>query len=44
MVAMEGPMEDRTAENRQHVKDMIKRYWAHTTKAHEEAAAAANIL
>ena len=44
MVAMAGPMEDRMAENRQHVKDMIKRYWAHMTKVHEKAAAAANIL
>ena len=44
MVAMAGSMEDRTEEKKKHVKEMIKRYWAHTTKAHEEAAAAANIL
>ena len=44
MVALAGPMEEHTEEDRKHVRDMIKRYWAHTTKAHEEAAAAANIL
>ena len=26
------------------MKDLIKRYWAHTARAHEEAAAAASIL
>ena len=36
MVEIAGPME-------KHVKEMIKRYWAHTTKAHEEAAAAVNL-
>ena len=44
MVEIAGPMEEHIAENRQHVKDMIKRYYAHTTKAQEEAAVAANIL
>ena len=39
-----GTMENRTPEDRQHVKDMIKRYWAHTARAHEEAGAAASIL
>ena len=32
------------AEQKQHIKDLIKRYWAHTAKAHEEASAAASIL
>ena len=44
MAALAGPMEERTEEDRKHVRDMIKRYWVHTTKAHEEAAVAANIL
>ena len=44
MVAIVAPMEDRTVEKKKHVKEMIKRYWAHMTKAHEEATAAANIL
>ena len=44
MVEIAGAMEDRTPEDRQHVKDLIKRYWAHTTRAHEEAATAASIL
>ena len=44
MVAMAGPMEEHTAKNRQHVKDMIQCYWAHTSKVHKEASAAANIL
>ena len=39
-----GAMENRTPEDRQHVKDLIKRYWAHTARAHEEAGAAASIL
>ena len=39
-----GAMENRTLEDRQHVKDLIKRYWAHTARAHEEAGAAASIL
>ena len=37
-------MEECTAEDRKHVRDLIKHYWAHTSKAHEEAAAAASIL
>ena len=37
-------MEECTAEDRQHVRNLIKRYWAHTSKAHKEAAAAASIL
>ena len=44
MVEIAGPMEEKTAEDKKHVKEMIKRYWAHTTKAHEEAMAAANLL
>ena len=44
MVEIAGEIENRTPEDRQHVKDVIKRYWAHTTRAHEEAAAAASIL
>ena len=37
-------MEERTAEDRQHVRDLIKCYWVHTSKVHEEAAAVASIL
>ena len=44
MVEIAGGMENRTLEDRQHVKDLIKRYWAHTSRAHEEAAVAASIL
>ena len=44
MVEIAGEMENRTPEDRQHVKDLIKCYWAHTTRAHEEAAVAASIL
>ena len=44
MVEIAGEMENRTPEDRQHMKDLIKCYWAHTTRAHEEAAVAASIL
>ena len=44
MVEIAGEMENRTPEDRKHVKDLIKHYWTHTTWAHEEAAAAASIL
>ena len=44
MVDLAGSMEESTAEHKQHVQDLIKRYWAHTAKAHEEASAAASIL
>ena len=44
MVEIAGEMENRTPEDRQHVKDLIKHYWAHTTRAHKEAAVAASIL
>ena len=44
MMDIAGQMEERTAEDRKHVRDLIKCYWAHTSKAHEEAAAAASIL
>ena len=44
MVEIAGEMEHRTLEDRQHVKDLIKRYWAHTSRAHEEEAVAASIL
>ena len=44
MVEIAGPMKEKTEEEKKHVKEMIKRYWAHTAKAHEEAAAAANLL
>ena len=37
-------MEELSEEQKKHVKDLIKRYWAHTSRAHEEAAAAASIL
>ena len=44
MVEIAGAMEKRMPEDRQHMKDLIKCYWAHTTRAHEEAAVAASIL
>ena len=44
MVEIVGPMKEKTEEEKKHVKEIIKRYWAHTAKAHEEAAAAANLL
>ena len=44
LVDIAGEMEGSTEEHKKHVKDLIKRYWAHTSKAHKEAAAAANIL
>ena len=44
MVEIAGEMEKHTPEDRKHVKELIKRYWTHTTQAHEEAAAAASIL
>ena len=44
MVEIAGEMEKRTPEDRKHVKELIKCYWTHTTRAHEEAAAAASIL
>ena len=37
MAVIAGPMEERTEEDRKHIRYMIKRYCAHTTKAHEEA-------
>ena len=44
MVEIAGPMKEKTEEDKKHAKEMIKHYWAHTAKAHEEAAAAANML
>ena len=44
MIQIAGPMEEETEEKRKHVRDLIKRFWAHTSKAHEESAAAASIL
>ena len=44
MIDIAGQMEERTVEDRKHVRDLIKHYWAHTSKAHEEAAAALGIL
>ena len=44
MVEIAGKMENHTPKDRKHVKDLIKCYWAHTTRAHEEAAVAASIL
>ena len=37
-------MEEETEEKWKHVRDLIKRFWAHTSKAHEESAAVASIL
>ena len=44
MVEIAGEMENHMLEDRQHVKDLIKCYWAHTTPVYEEAATAASIL
>ena len=44
MFDIAGEMEKRMPEDRKHVRELIKRYWTHTTQAHEEAAAAASIL
>ena len=44
MAEIAGEMENCTPEDRKHVKDLIKHYWTHTPRAHEEAAAAAGIL
>ena len=44
MMDIARQMEEHTAEDRKHVRDLIKCYWVHTSKAHEEAAAAASIL
>ena len=44
MMDIAGQMEEGTVEDRKHVRDLIKRYWAHTSKAHEEAAATVSIL
>ena len=44
MVEIAGPLKEKTEEEKKHVKEIIKQYWAHTAKAHEEAAAAANLL
>ena len=33
MMDIAGQVEERTAEDRQHVRDLIKHYWAHTSKA-----------
>ena len=44
MVDIVGPMDKKTAEHKQHIRDMIKRDWAYTAKAHEEASGVASIL
>ena len=44
MMDIAGQMEERTAEDRQYVRDLIKHYWVHTSKVHKEAAAAVDIL
>ena len=44
MMDIAGQMEEHMVEDRKHVRDLIKCYWAHTSKVHEEAAAAASIL
>ena len=44
MMDLAGPMEESSEEQNKHVKDLIKRYWAHMSRADEEAAAAASIL
>ena len=37
-------MEEESEEKWKHVKDLIKRFWAHTAKAHEESVVVASIL
>ena len=44
MIEMARPMEEASEEQKKHVKDLIKIYWAHTSKAHQEAASAASML
>ena len=44
MMEMAGEMEEHTPEQRQHIKDLIKCYWAHTAKAYKEASTVASIL
>ena len=44
MIDLARPMEESLEEQKKHVKDLIKRYWVHTSRVHEEAAAAASIL
>ena len=44
MVEIASEMENCMPEDRKHVKDLIKHYWAHMAWVHEEAAAAASIL
>ena len=44
MADLAGPTEESMAEHKQHVRDLNKHYWAHTSKAHEEASVAASIL
>ena len=44
IVDLAGPMEESSEEQKKHVKDLIKRYWVHMSRAHEVAAAAASIL
>ena len=44
MIQLADPMEEKTEEKWKHVKNFIKCFWAHTSKAHEESAAAARIL
>ena len=44
MMDLARPMEESLEEQKKHVKDLIKRYWVHTSRAHEEATAAASFL
>ena len=44
MVEIAGEMEKHMPEDRKHMKELIKRYWTHTTRAHEEAAVVDSIL
>ena len=44
MMKVAGPMEEKSEEEKVHVWDLIKRFWAHTAHAHEEAGAATSIL
>ena len=34
MIELAGPMEEKREEKQKHIKDLIKRYWAHTSRAH----------
>ena len=44
MVKVAGPMEEKSAEQKAHIRDLIKRFWSHVSHAHKEAGAATSLL